>query len=138
MRQLQTGRRHGIALMFVIVVLMICSALLVSVTTQIVAAHRMLERRERQQQSLWLARSGLELAASHLLHDSKYRGETGDLIPLGQARITVEVDKKAANIFTITSEARFPTDLREAVVRSLTRQYRRAVSGSTVRLEAIP
>jgi hypothetical protein len=125
------------ALIFVVVVVMICSALLVSLTTQMVAAHRLLDRRERQQQSLWLARSGLERAAARLLQDPKYRGETTDLIPLGEVRVTVVSDKKAADAFHITSEARFPKDLREHVVRSLTRSYRRLQDGSSVRLEVV-
>jgi len=133
----QNIRRNGITLMFVVVILMICSALMVSLTTQIVTAHRMIDRRERQQQSLWLARSGLELAAAHLLQDPKYAGEKTDLIPLGQVHITVEADKKDADSFQITSEARFPTDLREPVVRLLSRRYRRVLDGSTVRLEAV-
>src|SRR5438128_9450803 len=135
MRLLQNARRNGMALMFVVVVLMICSALLVSLTTQMVAAHRMLDRRERQQQSLWLARSGLELAAARLLQDPKYQGETTDMIPLGEVHITVATDKKAPDIFEITSEARFAKDMRENVVRALTRRCRRVVDGSTVRLE---
>jgi hypothetical protein len=135
MKALQTSRRPGIALMFVVVVLMICSALLVSLTTQMVASHRMLDRRERQQQSLWLARSGLEIAAARLLKDPKYAGETTEVIPHGQLRITVEPDKNG-NAFHVASEARFPTNLPEPVVRSVTQRYRRVTAGSSVTLEA--
>jgi hypothetical protein len=129
-------RRTGLALMFVVVLLMVFSVLMVSTTAQMAASRRVLSHREHQRQSLWLARSGLELAVAHLLKDPKYRGETTEPIPLGLVRITVEPDKSSDGDLLITSEASFPKDLREVVVRSVSRRYRRVVDGSTVRMEA--
>ena len=65
MRRSRTGRRPGIALICVIVVLALVTSLMLSVTAQALASRRMLEQREHRQQTLWLARSGLDLAAAH-------------------------------------------------------------------------
>jgi hypothetical protein len=131
-------RRPGAALMMVVVILMIFSVLMVSITWKLVTHHRMLEHRSQQQQSLWLARSGLEMAAARLLADPKYRGQTMEPVPLGEVRVTVVPDKKSPDVYQVTSEARFPKDLREPVVRELTRRYRRVADGSTIKLVAMP
>jgi type II secretory pathway component PulK len=136
MTQPKRIRRRGFALVFVVVILMLCSALMVSITTQIAAAHKLIDRRENRQQALWLARSGVELAAAHLLRDPKYKGETTELMPLGRVHVTVLPEKKTG-VLQITSEARFPTNVRDPAVQVVTRSYRRVVDGTTVRLERV-
>ena len=125
--------RRGAALAVVILVLVIFSSLLVSITWQIMTNRRQLDRRDQRQQCLWAARSGIEIAAAHLLSNPDYRGETVELIPLAQVRITVNRDPKA-DMFEITSEARFPRDAGDSPICSLTRRFQRLVDNGRVTL----
>jgi type II secretory pathway component PulK len=137
MRVSQTKKRRGVAMIFVIVVLVVISTLMATVTAQTIGIRRLLSRREQQQQSLWLARSGLELALAHLLTDPKYKGGTTELIPLGQVRVAVQPVPTSADMLEVTSEARFPTDVPDPVMRSVTERYRRVVEGNGIKLEHV-
>jgi hypothetical protein len=107
-------------------------------TIQTVTSIRQADHRHYQIQALWLARSGVESAAARLLaNPANYRGETRAIIPKSLVRIDVLNDSAKPDIFQITCEARYPTDAREAVLRSQTLRFRRVTEKNKVRLEAI-
>ena len=56
-------------------------------------------------------------------------------LSISSAKVKISVQPEKANVFQINSEARFPDDSSEVVVRSVTRRFRRVVDGSKVRLE---
>jgi hypothetical protein len=94
-----------------------------------------LEQRRNRLQAEVLARAGIELAAANLLtNPAGYKGETTETFPMAKVQITVERPKDKEDTFTITSEARYPSDAPSPVVRSLTRQFRRTIEGDRVRL----
>ena len=99
---------------------------------------RWLDRRQNQMQAVWLARSGLELAATRLLSNpAGYSGESYQLIPESEIRIQVQRDSDSANSYSVTSEARYPTSGTAVVVRSLTRRLRRVTGKEGVRVEVV-
>jgi hypothetical protein len=128
-------RRRGAALLLTLVTLAVLSTLLAAIAWQIVANRRHLERRHYRYQSHWLARAGVELAAARLLADPAYRGESATPIPQSKVKIEVRRDATSADLFHITSEARYPDESREPVVRSVSRDFRRVQDGDKVRLE---
>jgi hypothetical protein len=131
------ARRRAAALMGVLVALGVLSVLLVAVTWQNLANRKLVQRRHHQLQSAWLARSGMETAIARLLKDPAYKGEDAKLMEFSKVKISVSVDKTDRNVFQITCEARFPDNDAEAVVRSVTRRYRRTEDGGKVRMQAV-
>jgi hypothetical protein len=133
-----TRTRRGSALLIVVAALAIVSALLAAITWECVAGRRLVERRQVQLQADALARAGVELAAERLLRDpASYQGESVELLPGGRVRIEVRADPKRTDLFQVTSEARYPGDGSERVVRSAKRTFRRTSRNNEVRLEAI-
>jgi hypothetical protein len=121
-----------------VVALAVVSVVSAAVTWQCLASRRLLDRRQHQLQAESLARAGVELAADRLLTDpAGYRGESVELIPGAQVRIEVRADEGAADVFRVTSEARFPKDGRDSVRRSARRSFRRTSKGGQVRLEVV-
>jgi hypothetical protein len=134
----RAARRRGNALMVAVVALAVVAAVTAAVTWQCLAGRRVVDRRQYQLQSEWLARAGVELAADRLLADpAGYRGETVELIPESRVRIEVRAEPGMANVFRVTSEAHFPGDGRESVLRSTTRLFRRTSRDRQVRLEVV-
>jgi hypothetical protein len=138
MRQaLPSGRRRGVALLAVVLALALVSVMLGAATWQLLAHRHTLQRRQNQAQAVWLARAGVERAAAHLLAEpAAYTGETVKLIPDSQLRIAVKRAPGQGEVYEVVSEARFPTDAPNPVVRSLTRHFRRIVEGKRTRLRA--
>ena len=127
--------RAGAALLLLLMVLGLLALLLGSITIQIAANRRMLLRREHQMQALWLARSGVELAAAKWLADPQaYKGEKTAIIPESQVEIVVAVDKDHV---IVTSEARYPADGPSPVVRAESCRFRRVQDGAKLRLESL-
>ena len=131
------SRRKAAALMGVLIALGVLSVLLVAVTWQNLANRKLVQRRHHQLQSAWLARSGVETAVARLLKDPAYKGEDTSPMESSKVKISVLVDKANKNVFQITCEARFPDNDAEAVVRSVTRRYRRTVNGGKVHMIAV-
>ncbi len=127
--------RTGAALMGVVVALSVLSVLMVAITWQNVANRKLVQRRQHQLQSAWLARSGVETALARLLKDPSYKGEDTKPMESSSVKITVVPEKGKADVFHITSEARFPDNSFEGVVRSVTVPFRRIVDGGKVRME---
>jgi type II secretory pathway component PulK len=122
-----------VALLEAIIVLVAIALLTGVIAGQVLANRRALDRRQYQQQSLWLARGGIELAVGRLLADpAGYTGETVQPLPRAQVKITVA---RQQDHFRIISTARYPDEGREAAARSLTRTFRRVMDSDRVRLE---
>lgn len=131
--------RRASALMIAMVALVVVAAVAAAITWQCLAGRRLLERRQNQLQAEWLARAGVELAADRLLTDpSGYKGETVEIVPEGRVRVEVRAEPGEANVFQVTSEARYPGEGRDAVLRSAHRSFRRVTRGNAVRLEVVP
>ncbi len=130
--------RRGIAAAWALVVLAVLTVVIGVITWQSVTGFRRADHRQAQLQALWLARSGVELAAARLLDNlTGYTGETLALIPRSQVRIEVKTDPNQENTFLVTCEARYPTDERDSVLRSQSRRLRRVVEKDRVRLEVV-
>jgi hypothetical protein len=120
--------------MAVLITLGVLSMLMVTITWQIVANRRVLERRQNQAQATWLARSGIELGAAHLLASAAYTGEVLEIIPEAKVDIQVERIKETPDAYVIISEARYPSEGTGQVVRSVTRHFRRVMEKGKVQL----
>ena len=132
------GRRLGIALMATVVTMVILSLIMSAIAWQILASGRLLQHREYQLQAELLARAGIEVAAARLLEQGgSYRGETLELAELSQVAIQVNGEPNQADVYRVSCEARYPTDVVAAVARSQTRWFKRVVDGEEVRLECI-
>lgn len=107
--------RAGVALIAALVTLTIVSTLLVAIALQSTNARRQLDRRHDQLQAAWLAQSGIELAIARLASDPNYKGETLELVPHSQVRITVTTEDNKKPRVRIVSEARYPTNDRKPV-----------------------
>ena len=129
-------RRSGVALIGALVTLGIVSALLASIGGLIAANRRQIEHRQQEIQVGWLARGGIELAAAGLLDaPDSYKGQSWKPIPRSEVRIAVEREKGSKDAFRVVSEARYPTTMRTAAARWITRRLRRVVDGDRVRIE---
>jgi type II secretory pathway pseudopilin PulG len=131
------SQRRGVALMGVVVAIAVLSVLLTAVTWQNLANRKLVQRRHHQLQSAWLARAGMETAVARILHDPGYKGEETKTLESAKVKITVVPVKGQASVYQIISEARFPDNNVEGVVRSITRRFRRIVDGNKVRFEAV-
>src|SRR5262249_56137853 len=116
--------RSGFALIWAIVILSILAVVMALVTRMSVTAVRLADRRQQQLQADWLARSGVELAATRLLSDPKgYEGETVELIPDGKVRIAIQTKADAPGTYRVTCEARYPAQAPHAILPNPTRTF---------------
>lgn len=137
-RRMLRAARPGIASMWALVVLAVLTAVIGVITWESVTGYRRADHRQARLQALWLARSGVELAAARLLADpAGYTGETLELIPRSQVRIKVKNAPSQKDTFLVTCEARYPTDERESVLQAQSRRLRRVVEKGRVRLEVV-
>jgi type II secretory pathway pseudopilin PulG len=131
--------RRGVALVGVVVVLAVVSAMMVSISWNIVANRRQAEHRRQEIQARALAASGIELAVAGLLGDAdRYKGETFKPIPHAEVRITAEREEGARDVFRVVSEVRYPTDIPNNLKLSVERRLRRVTDGDQVRIEMLP
>jgi hypothetical protein len=120
-----------------VVALLVVTVMIASITWQCLAQRRKLDQRANQLQADALARAGVEWAAARLLADpANYKGESIEPIPGSEVRIEVRAEP-ATNLFHVTSEARYPRDARNSVLRSVTRTLRRQAQGNEVRVEVV-
>ena len=132
-------RRSGAALLWALVVLGVLSVTSATAVWQIGAARRGLTLRQNRLQTVWLARSGFELAAARLQADSAdYSGETLELVPESRVRVIVEKDPTQPDTYRVRSEATFPVGDRTEVSRSLTRRIAIRTDGDRKRIEVLP
>jgi hypothetical protein len=129
--------RRGAALLVAVVALLVAVMIMASITWQCLAQRRQLDQRAHQLQAESLARAGVEWAAARLLADSaNYKGESVELIPESEVRIEIRAEP-ATDLFHVKSEARYPRDARNSVLRSVTRTLRRQSRGNEVHLEVV-
>lgn len=133
--RLPTKPRRALISVWVLVVLSVLTALTATATWQYLAGRRMLRDRQQAQQATWLARSGIELAAAHLLADPNYRGEK--LTPLEDSQVQVEVTVGKDGQLEVTATARYPAS-KQPHVRTATRVFRRMADNEKTRLEVVP
>ena len=122
---------------FALVVLAVIGVLLSESARNAIAIRRMLETRQNQLQSAWLARSGVELAAARLIESSKYQGEVIELIPNGSVRITIENKSEAGDQYAIKCEAHFPATGPDSMMVTAERTFRRTQEGASAKLEFV-
>jgi type II secretory pathway component PulK len=124
--------------MSVLVALAILSAMITATLWQILVTRRTLEHREFELQAVWLTRSGVERAAAQLLaRADAYTDETIELVPRSSVQIELKPEQGNPDTFRVTAAARYPADIEDSVVRSMTQRFRREVDGGSVRLLAL-
>jgi type II secretory pathway pseudopilin PulG len=129
--------RRGFASVWTLVVLAVVSALLATVAAQLLTNRRELYRQQERTQSLWLARSGIELAAGRLLTDPDgYRGEAVEVVPGTRVRVEVRAEAPGTNVYQVTSAALHP-GAAGGPAYTLTRRFKRTAEGGKARLEGV-
>src|SRR5262245_1113787 len=119
-------RRRGAAAVMSIVVLTVVSILSLTAISRFATARRTMDDYAHRTQADWLAQSGLELATARLLADPNgYIGETVKPLPHSEVRIVVRKDSAEKDMYRIECDARYPSDSRGTVVRSVSRILKR-------------
>jgi type II secretory pathway component PulK len=111
--------RRGLSIMWALVMIIVLAMMAATATWQCMAGRTGIDQRQHRLETLWLARSGTELAAERLLSNSDYVGETVALTP-GTACV-ITVSKEADGRFRIHSVARSPESGPGSVSREITR-----------------
>jgi hypothetical protein len=123
----------------VLVVLSATALLVTTITAYVLTNRHFSDRRGQQMQAAWLARAGIELACSRLMIDpAMYTGESIELIPNSRIRISVHSKAASPNDFLITSEARYPTDAPNPVMRSVSCRITRVAERGNVDIKVHP
>ncbi|HEV3203000.1 MAG TPA: hypothetical protein VGY77_01395 [Gemmataceae bacterium] len=131
--------RRGVAAIWALVVLAVLVIVIGLLAVQTANGIRGADHHHHQIQTLWLARSGVELAAARLLaNPADYNEETLEIISRSQVHIDLHKTSDKPDIFRITCEARFPTDEPRPVLRSHSVRFRRIIEKDQVRLEVVP
>jgi hypothetical protein len=131
-------RRRAVAAVWALVVLTVLSVVVTTVTMEVIANRRVLDRRQSQIQNVWLARAGIELAAERLLANAAdYKGESREIIPDSQVSFEIAAVRGAPNTFLVSSEARSPLSATLPQKYSVTRTFRRTADKQGVRLVAV-
>jgi type II secretory pathway pseudopilin PulG len=135
----RSDRRRGMAMMAAVVALSVLSVTTTILVRELVAQRRQLERRHHLLQAAALARAGIEHAAARLLTSAKtYDDKSLELLPQASLTISVQPEKGSAQVFRVSSVARYPTDVPAPVMHSLTQRVRRMAEGKEIRLEFLP
>ena len=114
---LRTSTRSGVAAIWALVVIAIVSAAAMTATIQFANLRKQVDADRNRIQAHWLARSGVELAADHLLTNAEgYTGETVTLIPGGEIKITVQKHMKKEGVYQVESEGRFLDGLKMVAI----------------------
>jgi hypothetical protein len=136
MRKTTTSRRGVIGSLWALLVLSVVIIFLSGITVQMLTNRRLVQRREYELQTTWLARSGVEAAAGRLLADPSYEGET--LEPLPKSRVVVKVSKgDRPGVFVVKSEATYPVEHRDLFRTTRTQRYQRTTEKGQVRLTPV-
>jgi hypothetical protein len=139
-RRLSAGnhRRSGVAILWVLFVLVLLSAVIGLITKQHMAGRSFQDQRAKRLQAEWLARAGSEVALAKLLQSPQaFSGDIGDLLPDSKVHVEIKSASGSTTDFEVTSEAHFPISDAHPVIRSLSRQVRRAAEKGQVRLTPI-
>jgi len=132
------SRRPGVVAFWSVVVLTIVCTLSAVLTMQGLAQRRVLEQRQNELQARWLLQSGFELAVQRLLaNPTGYEGETVELIPRSQVKITVAPVKDSPGAYRVTSDAHYPTDRTVTVHLTVERTYQRSGDKNQAQITAL-
>jgi hypothetical protein len=135
--QSNRGRRSGAAILWVLIVLTLVSALVGLVMKDHYANRQFLQQRQKRLQADWLARAGIELATTRLVASEKpFKLSVTDIVANSKVDIEVSAAPNAKDTFLITSGSHFPTSEAHPVTRTQTRRVRRSAENGQVRLEA--
>ena len=124
-----SAARRGVALMAAMIAVLLASVIGAGLLKTAMAQRRMAIREQARQQSLWLAESAIDRAASKLALEAGYTGETWNLPATdfgghgkGRVVITVAEVQSAANLRKVTVTAEFPLEmpLRSRTSKSVT------------------
>jgi hypothetical protein len=124
-----TSRRRGVLLVAALICIAIAVMLASALTKSTLLQHRQTQLAAHQQQSSWLADSGVGRAVRQLRNAPEYRGETweipADVLGSGDAAaviIKVESVSEPTAGWRIRVESQYPTDLPRRIlcVRELT------------------
>ena len=96
-------RRSGVAIIMALVLMATLAVVFAAVTLQIVSQRRLLRERERELQSIWLARAGVEIAAGRLLDGPVPFSEENYVTPEG--KVHIETKKSGADSYAISVAA---------------------------------
>jgi hypothetical protein len=128
--------RRGVAILWVLVVFTLLSAVIAVITWQHMAGRKVLDQHQKNLQATWLARAGMELATARLLESPQaYEGDVTDLVPDSKVHIELRATPGSTTSFVLKSEATYPIGDRHPTIRSLSRQVRRLGEKNQVRVE---
>jgi hypothetical protein len=125
--------RPGVACILAVAILAILAIIMATVFAQGLRGRRMGDRRNEQLQTLWLARSGVEVAIARLLEEPLYTG--GDIRPVPNSVITVKVHRHGDR-YAVASEARYAVESSAPLVRRLKRHFLLSGAAGQRRLQA--
>jgi hypothetical protein len=125
--------RPGVASILAVAILAILAIVMGTVFAQGLRGRRMAERRGEQLQTLWLARSGLEMAAARVVGEPSYAGET--MRPVPGSLVTIKVQRRGGE-YIVASEARYALESSGPLVRHLERRWRLVGSPGRQHLQA--
>jgi hypothetical protein len=132
-----SASRRGIGSIWAVIVLSVTTIIMAGITAQLLQTRKSQEHRHNEMQTLWLARSGLELAGQRLLIDpTGYETDTVELIPLSHLKIKVSKGDKP-DLYVVRSEASYPVNRRDKTVLALTGRFQRTVEKGQARLSRI-
>lgn len=126
--------RAGIVSIWVLIVLTVLTGLAGTATWQYLTGRRVLRDRQQALQATWLTRSGIEIAAAHLLADPAYRGET--LTPVPNGTVEVKIERGEGDTFRVTATGQ-ALGSRQPHVRTSSRTFRRVLEGGKAKLEVV-
>ncbi len=136
MNRAGTSSRRGVAIVWLLIVLGLLTAVMANITRQHWNNRRALQQRHKHLQAEWLARGGLELAAARLLtNPTGYDGDSVEPLAGGQIKIAVSVEAADASTYRVTSVSRYRTDEPWPAAHEVTGRFRRITTADRVRLE---
>ncbi len=118
--------RAGVATIWAMIVLTVLAAVSAAAVSQFLNARRAATDRANKVQALWLARSGVELAADKLRADAD--GYTGETVKLAGGEVRVKATRDG-DVFRVESEATAPVDAPRPAVRAVVARVTRAIDG---------
>jgi len=124
---------RGVACVMALAVLAILGVIMGTVFAQGLRGHRLADRRIDQLQTLWLARSGVEMAAARLVGEPLYAGEV--MKPVPDSLVTVKVQGHGG-LYVIRSEGRYAIESNAPLMRRLERRFRLIGASGDRRLDA--
>jgi hypothetical protein len=125
--------RPGVACILAIAILAVLAVIMGTVFAQGLRGRRIEDRRSEQLQTLWLARSGVEVGAARLVREPLYTGET--ITPVPGSQVTIKIEHRSKQ-YIVASEARYAVESTAPLVRRLERHFHLVGGPGQRRLQA--